>query len=111
MSSEPAGSPTEGAIRHIVLVCFKPDADTASRAEAIAHFTRMRTEIPGVTAFEQGANNSLEGKSKGLTHAFVLTFESAAARDAYLPHPAHQALSSRLRAVIDDVLVFDYTPL
>ena len=34
-------------------------------------------------------NNSPEGKNLGFTHVYMLTFEDAAARDAYLPHPDH----------------------
>ena len=34
-------------------------------------------------------NNSPEGKDLGFTHVHLMTFESAAARDAYLPHPEH----------------------
>ncbi len=60
MTTEPARARQSKA--RFAISCwsrFKPEADTASRADAIAHFARMRTEIPGVTAFEQGANNSL----------------------------------------------------
>ncbi len=38
---------------------------------------------------------------------FVITFADAAARDAYLPHPAHVAVQPLVRAVAAEVLVFD----
>ncbi len=97
-----------GHVRHLVLVRFQPSADAASVQGVIDHFAHIQHEIAGIVAFEHGANNSPERKNKGLEHAFMLTFESAAARDAYLPHPAHQPLSARLRSVIDDLLVIDY---
>ena len=109
MQDQSAGHPDH--VRHLVLVRFKPSADAASVQGVIDHFARIQHEIAGIVAFEHGANNSPEGKNKGLDHAFMLTFASAAARDAYLPHPAHQPLSARLRSVIDDVLVIDYAPV
>ena len=108
MPTRPSHDAAATLLRHLVMVRFKPAADDAAKAAVIAHFARMPLEMPGIAAFEHGANSSPEGKNKGLEHVFLLTFESAAARDAYLPHPAHQALSQRLRSVVDDVLVLDY---
>ena len=56
-----------------------------------------------------GPNNSPEGLTKGLTHAFTLTFASSAARDAYLPHPVHaEFVETWVKPNITDVCVFDY---
>jgi Stress responsive A/B Barrel Domain len=40
----------------------------------------------------------------------LVTFESAQARDAYLPHPEHQKFGALLRSlgVFEDVFVVDY---
>ncbi len=50
--------------------------------------------------------------NQGFTHVYVMTFESSAARDAYLPHPAHKAfgdLVGRL-GIWAGGFVVDYTP-
>jgi hypothetical protein len=43
---------------------------------------------------------------------YFITFTDAKARDAYLPHPAHQAFGKLLGSlgVLEDVFVVDYTP-
>ena len=40
-------------------------------------------------------------------NATNMTFESAAARDIYLPHPDHLAVVPLVHAVAEQVLVFD----
>ena len=97
-------------VRHVVVFKYKPEATAAEIQQVTAAFRALQRSIPGITAFECGVNNSPEGKSQGFTHVYQLTFESVAARDAYLPHPEHQkfgALLGRL-AVVADVFVADY---
>ena len=95
-------------IRHIVLLRFTDESTVATRAALVEAFTALRLEIPGIVALESGVDVSPEGLAKGFTHCFMLSFESEAARDAYLPHPAHQAFVARLKPALADVLVFDY---
>ena len=95
-------------VRHIVMFRF---ADTASReriAEIIAQFAALQHQVPGIAGFSWGTNNSPEGLNKGLTHCFVLDFPDAAARDAYLPHPDHDAFVKFLGDDVADACVFDY---
>lgn len=67
--------------------------------------------MPGLLSFAGGANTSGEGLSRGYTHSFAVTFESAAARDGYLPHPAHVEakafIGERLEGA-DAVCVMDF---
>ncbi|MDB5242587.1 MAG: stress responsive alpha-beta barrel protein, partial [Spirosoma sp.] len=56
-----------------------------------------------------GTNHSPENLNKGLTHAFILTFDSEKDRDAYLPHPAHKAFGGVVGAWLADVTVVDFT--
>jgi len=96
-------------IRHLVLLRFA-DATSAADREVIATaFAALPAQIEGITGFEWGTNVSPEGLAKDFTHAFTVTFRDAAARDAYLPHPAHRAFVERLKPNLADVLVFDYT--
>ena len=95
-------------LRHLVLLRFKPTAARADVAAIEAAFGALRTLVPGVSGLEWGTDASPEGLAKGFTHAFMLSFAGAAERDAYLPHPAHQAFVAQLTPVLDDVLVLDY---
>lgn len=66
--------------------------------------------LPGIVSVRGGDNNSPEGKSQDFSWSFTITFEDEAARDAYLPHPDHKAVSAEtIRPIVDDVLVFDYS--
>ena len=101
-----------GAVRHAVVFKFKPGATDAQIAELTRAFGALKDQIPGILAFEHGVNHSPENMNQGFTHVYVMTFESAAARDAYLPHPAHKAfgdLVGRL-GIWAGGFVVDYTP-
>jgi hypothetical protein len=87
---------------------FKPTVSDAQRTQCLAAFAQLPHHIAGITGFEQGSNISTEALNKGFDHAALITFVDAAARDAYLPHPAHEEFVAMLRPLIDDVLVFDY---
>jgi quinol monooxygenase YgiN len=95
-------------LRHLVLLRFKADAPVEGVAGIERAFVALREQIDGVRDLEWGTDVSPEGLAKGFTHAFLLTFDDAAARDAYLPHPAHQAFVAQLKPLLDDVLVIDY---
>ncbi len=98
------------SVRHIVLFRFKAEVPPEQVDGVVQAFAALRHQVPGIEAFECGTNSSGEGLHRGLTHAFLLTFDSVASRDAYLPHPAHQAFVRQLEGIVDDVLVFDYAP-
>ena len=92
-------------IRHVVLFKFQPQAEVA-RVEAA--FAALPGAIAEIASFEWGTNNSPEGLDHGFTHCFTLGFKDAAARDAYLVHPDHQAFSTLARPNVAEVLVIDY---
>ena len=98
-------------VRHIVIFKYKPGTTPDQIRQVTEAFRDLRRKIPGITAFEDGVNNSPEGKNLGFTHVYQLTFEDAAARDAYLPHPEHDKFGQFLGkvGVVADVLVVDYT--
>ena len=95
-------------LRHIVLFGFKGGTSDAEIEEIALRFGALADAVPGIEAFEWGANNSPEGKSGGHSHCFTLTFVSEAARDAYLPHPAHQEFVAFASDWIERAVVFDY---
>ena len=95
-------------IRHVVLFKYKESATPQQIDEITAAFADLQNKVPGIVRFEAGENCSPEPHAKGLTHAYVLTFTDAAARDAYLPHPDHKAFGEMLGPILADVCVVDY---
>ena len=103
----PAPQP-DSLLRHAVFFAYTPETTPADIDRIEAAFAALPDQIDGILAFERGVNVSPENLAKGLTHAYLLTFASAAARDAYLPHPAHAAFGELLTPHLADVLVIDY---
>jgi hypothetical protein len=85
-------------IRHVVLCRFREDADVAAVCAAISS---LQHKIPGILSVTCGKDNSPEGLQKGFTHGFTVDFVDAAARDNYLPHPAHQVVGKMVVAALD----------
>jgi hypothetical protein len=99
-------------VRHIVVFKYKPGATPEQIQQVTQAFRGLRGKIPGITGFEDGVNNSPEKKNLGFTHVYMVTFESAGARDAYLPHPEHKKFGELLGklGVLEDAFVVDYAP-
>ncbi len=95
-------------LRHVVLFKFKESSSSSDVQRVEEAFSRLPAEIPEIEGYEWGLNNSPEGLNDGFTHCFFLTFATKAARDAYLPHPAHKAFGEILKPHLDKVLVLDY---
>jgi hypothetical protein len=102
-----------GAVRHVVVFRYKPGASPEKIRQITEAFAALKDQIPGILAFEHGVNNSPEKLDQGFTHVYQLTFANAAARDVYLPHPAHKAFGALLggSGVFDAAFVVDYTPV
>jgi hypothetical protein len=102
----------DSALRHVVVFKYRADAEDAQIARITEAFRSLKDSIPGILSFEHGVNDSPEGLNLGFTHAYTLTFVNAAARDAYLPHPEHEAFGALLSelGVVEGVFVVDYVP-
>lgn len=108
-SEPPAKKMKTGDVQHIVLFKFKPETTPEKINEIVAAFEALPSKIKQIKGFKWGTNNSPEDHAHGLTHAFVLTFDSAKDRDAYLPHPAHAAFGKVVGPWIDELTVVDFT--
>lgn len=104
-----AGEP----VRHVVIFKYKAGTTDEQIEQVTQAFAALKEKIPGIVAFEYGVNDSPEGRNRGFTHVYLLTFESAAARDTYLPHPEHQKFGEWIGKmdVVEDVFVVDYSPV
>lgn len=92
-------------IVHTVLL----DLDPAKPAEIDAALDGLRSlvTLPGVVSMTAGPDVSPEDLADGFSHAAVAVFETAAARDAYLPAPEHLAVVRQLQACMRRVIVVD----
>ena len=103
-----AESKPQRVLRHVVLFKFKDDVGEAKVTEVVEAFGALPGKIEQIKEFEWGTDVSVENKSEGFTHGFVVTFSSDKGRDEYLPHPAHQEFVKLVGPRLDKVLVFDY---
>jgi hypothetical protein len=95
-------------LRHIVLYKFRDDLTPEAVKEVVDAFAALPGKIDSIVGFERGTNVSPEGKSEGLTHAFVVSFRDEQGRDAYLKHPAHLEYVKLASTRREKVVVFDY---
>ena len=99
-------------IRHVVLLRLAKGIDDAAVAKVFSALKDLANKIPGIAAMSIGRDNSPEGLQRGHTHGFTVDFISAAARDAYLPHPAHQAVGKMIVGIteggVDGICVVDW---
>jgi heme-degrading monooxygenase HmoA len=95
-------------LRHVVMYKFKDSTTPAQVQEVIEAFAGLPKKVDTIIGFEHGTNVSLEGKSDGFTHVFVVTFKDEAGRETYLKHPAHDAYVLVVKDKREKVVVFDY---
>lgn len=102
--------PKKGHVRHIVVFKYKASATPEQINEVTTAFRDLKDKIPGIVSFEHGVNNSPENLNKGFTHVYLLTFENATARDAYLPHPEHRKFGGLLGrlGILEEPFVVDH---
>lgn len=94
-------------VQHLVLFQFKDGTSDRDLGNILDAFEGLPAQIPGITGFQWGVNNSPEGLARGFTHGFMITFKDTAARDAYLPHEAHKRFGAVLGPHLKDVFVLD----
>ena len=101
-------SDSKGVVRHVVIFKFKEGTSDAQLKSIVDGFRGLKDRIPGILNFEWGTNMSPEKLDQGFTHCLVVTFKDVAARDAYLPHPAHKEFVAILGPHLEKPFVVDY---
>ena len=102
------GNTMSKTVNHIAFIKFKADRTPDQIAEVFRIIEDLPRKIPGILRLTWGPNISPEGLDQGYTHSFIMTFESVAARDAYLPHPVHQAAVQLVVPQLESVIVCDH---
>ncbi len=95
-------------LKHVVMYKFRDECSPEQIDEVVKAFSGLAEKIDSIVGFERGTNVSGEGKSKGLTHCFVVTFANEAGLATYLKHPAHDAYVQVVKDKREKVVVFDY---
>jgi sialate O-acetylesterase len=95
------------AVHHVVLYQFHENVSPEESHEISTALSRLAESIPGVRGFQWGKNNSPEGLSQGYTHAYLLTFQDAASRDAYSRNEAYQRFAERALPRVKSAFVYD----
>ena len=85
-------------IRHVVLFKLRQGLSENVAAEIFEALKALQHQMPGILAVSAGRDQSPEGLQRGNSHGFTVDFTDAAARDAYLPHPAHQKVGAMIVA-------------
>ena len=85
-------------MRHVVLMKLRNAGDAP---QIFAALQSLQTQIPGIIEVRCGRDCSPEGLQRGHTHGFTVDFTDAAARDAYLPHKAHQKVGAMIVAACE----------
>lgn len=101
--SKPAGQ-----LRHVVLFKFKAETTKEQVRDVETAFAALPTKIDVIKDFEWGTDVSVEGRSEGLTHCFVVTFADAKGRDTYMKHAAHDEFVKLAGPRIEKVVVVDF---
>ncbi len=96
-------------LRHILLIQFTATTQDDEILDVFDVFQSIQDKIPGIETVSCGANNSPEGLNKEYTHCVTMDFTDEAARDIYLPHPAHEELKQQFVPMIENIIVFDYS--
>ncbi|MGI8963305.1 MAG: Dabb family protein [Thermomicrobiales bacterium] len=95
-------------IRHLALFRFKSECGPEDIHVVWQMIEVLQRQIPGILELTYGPNVSTEGLDDGFTHSLAITFENVAARDAYLPHPAHQKVVDFVLPKLEKVIVLDH---
>lgn len=95
-------------VQHIALLKFKSEVTSEKIDASFDRLAKLKQVIPGIVGFAGGSYSSSEGLNQGYTHGFIMTFASASARDAYLPHPEHEKVKAEIFPYLDDIIVFDF---
>ncbi|KAI9901964.1 hypothetical protein N3K66_003781 [Trichothecium roseum] len=104
-------------VTHLVLFQFKADITAAVVAGTMTDMLNLKdkcihpeTGRPYIRSLTGGKDNSPEGRQDGITHAFVVEFESEEDRDYYVgKDPAHLAFVQNNGQHLTKAVVTDFS--
>lgn len=96
-------------LRHVVVFKFKGSVDEKQIDSIVEAFRALQQTVPKILSIDFGVNNSTENFNKGLTHAFIVTFNNEVDRNAYLIDPTHEKFKLMADPFVADIFVVDFT--
>ena len=93
-------------IEHVVLFKWKTGVQKEEIDELLRELSDLKNKIPGIISYKTGHN--LSERSQGYGAGITSTFVDKASLDAYLPHPEHQKVYTKLIQKVDSLLVVDF---
>ncbi|CAH9085736.1 unnamed protein product [Cuscuta epithymum] len=92
--------------KHLVLVKFKEDAAVE---DILKGMEKLVSEVDIVKSFVWGKDTeSHEMLRQGLTHAFLMTFNSKDDHTAFASHPKHLEFSASFSTAIEKAVLLDF---
>ena len=100
-------------LTHVVLFRPRPGLSADDAARLVSAIERAARDIPAVRRFEVGRQTAspppyVTGPPPDLPYVAMVWVDDRAALDAYLAHPAHQALGAAFQAALGAALIFDF---
>jgi hypothetical protein len=95
------GESQAGSVFHAFAFQWRPEASDSQKERAAREIAAFQGKIPGLLQTHVGPNISPRGK--GYTFGGIMHFKDKASLDAYVQHPAHQALLVWLVPLIDAI--------
>jgi len=93
---------------HVLVFKTRPEVTPALVEEIRAMFRECIGACDGLEWMRAGSNTSSSQFAEGWAEGMVFQFRDLAARDAFLIHPLHQAISEKARASFySDLVVCD----
>lgn len=94
-------------VAHVVLVAWKGDGSSEAEESIRSAVRTLGDTIPGIVSLVEGHSSSPEGLEHGHDYGFVVTFDDASARDAYLIDPRHRVVADAIGESAERIVVFD----
>jgi hypothetical protein len=96
-----------------VLFRLRPDVSLEDRRALLDAWAAALNNIPVIRRARVGRRVRIGRSYESLTrldfpYAAILEFDNVEALRAYLDHPAHEAMATRLFAAIADTLIYDF---
>jgi hypothetical protein len=105
--------PVPGMVFHVVLFRPRADLSAAQRAAILEALEAALRRIPSIRRVSVG-RRVVHGAGyealmrEPLDYAAILEFDDLAGLQAYLAHPAHEALGERFMRSLEASAIFDY---
>ena len=95
-------------LRHAVFFEFKESSSPSDVQGVVDAFDRLPGKMDMIADYASGKTDGAQPNADGLTHGFMVGFETEADRAEYLPHADHEEFVGILKPHLEHVFVFDF---